>query len=255
MFWDGRADSQWAQALGPLENPVEHGSTRTAVAKVLAEHYAGQYEAVFGALPQSQPVDRAFANAGKAIAAFERTLLPERTRFDDYAEAIGRGESSEALSEQEVAGLALFIGKAKCVDCHNGPLLTDNDFHNIGVPLSPDAGRLDGAAKVMADPFNCLGPYSDATPDQCAELAFMKAEGEELRGAFKTPSLRGVTGRAPFMHAGQIATIDDVLRHYNTAPAAAVGHSELTKLDLDAEDLKALTAFLRALDTSAPDGD
>ncbi|MBN9309868.1 MAG: methylamine utilization protein [Devosia sp.] len=256
MFWDGRADSQWAQALGPLENPLEHGSDRASVVRVVAEHYAADYAAVFGAPVEAQPVDRVFANVGKAIAAFERTILPGGTRFDAYADAIGRGEASALLSAEETAGLGLFMGKGKCLDCHNGPLFTDNSFHNIGVPATPDdLGRMVGAAKVQADPFNCLGPFSDARPEQCMELAFIKAEGEELRGAFKTPSLRGVSGRAPFMHAGQLASIADVLAHYNAAPAATVGHSELTRINLTAEELTALAAFLDTLGSDEPNGD
>jgi cytochrome c peroxidase len=254
MFWDGRADSQWAQALGPLENSLEHGSNRAAVVAMVAAHYAGEYRAVFGALPGEQPVERAFSNVGKAIAAFERTVMPTPTRFDAYADAIGRGEVSDALSEEEVAGLGLFIGKGKCLDCHNGPLLTDNDFHNIGVPGSADSGRIEGTVKVLADPFNCLGAYSDARPEQCMELAVMKADGGELEGSFKTPSLRDVANRAPFMHAGQFATIADVLAHYNTAPAAAFGHSELTSLALTADELAALAAFLDTLSSTETNG-
>ena len=127
MFWDGRADSQWAQALGPLENPLEHGSNRKDVVRVVAEHYAAEYRSVFGTDPGAESVDRAFANVGKAIAAFERTIMPSRSRFDDYADATARGEASGELTEQEVSGLDLFIGKAKCLDCHNGPLFTDHD--------------------------------------------------------------------------------------------------------------------------------
>jgi cytochrome c peroxidase len=249
MFWDGRADSQWAQALGPLENPLEHGTSRAQVVAVVAEHYADQYRAVFGMAPDAGPVDRAFANVGKAIAAFERTILPERTAFDDYADAIARGEASDSLTSRQVAGLDLFIGKAKCLDCHNGPRFTDDDFHNIGLPGATDAGRLEGAARVQADPFNCLGEFSDATPAQCMELAFIKAEGPELEGAFKTPSLRGVTTRAPFGHAGQFASIEAVLAHYNTAPAARRGHSELVRLDLTPDELAALADFLTTLAT------
>jgi cytochrome c peroxidase len=111
------------------------------------------------------------------------------------------------VTEQEVEGLRLFIGKAGCLNCHNGPLLTDNDFRNTGVPavrsLPTDTGRAEGAQTVQLDPFNCLGSFSDATPEQCAELTFMKASGEELVRAFKTPSLRDVAQRAPFMHTGQ----------------------------------------------------
>lgn len=247
MFWDGRADSQWAQALGPLENPLEHGSSREQVVRVVAENYSAEYKAVFGYLPQSQPVDRAFANVGKVIAAFERTIGPKRTVFDDYADAIGRGEKATTLTAQQVAGLGLFIGKAKCLDCHNGPLFTDNDFHNIGVPGAVEAGRIEGAEKVQRDPFNCLGEFSDATPDQCMELAFIKAEGSELEGAFKTPSLRGVLSRAPFMHAGQLASIDDVLTQYNSAPRAGVGQSELTTIALTEDELSQLASFLASL--------
>lgn len=251
MFWDGRADSQWAQALGPLENPLEHGTDRAAVVQLVAEHHAEGYAAVFGTSPEAQPVDRAFANVGKAIAAFERTLMPARSRFDAYADAVGRGEASDALSAEEVAGLALFLGKGKCLDCHNGPRFTDDDFHNIGVPVASghpaDPGRSNGAGKVAADPFNCLGPFSDARPEQCMELAFMKTEGQELAGAFKTPSLRGVAGRGPYMHAGQFASLAEVVAHYNEAPAAALGHSELTRIALSPDEAAALTAFLASL--------
>ena len=249
MFWDGRADSQWAQALGPLENPLEHGTSRSQVVAVLAAAYAGPYAAVFGAPPRHHTVDRAFANVGKAIAAFERTLVPSRTAFDDYADAIGHGAVSDRLTDRQVAGLGLFIGKAKCLDCHNGPLFTDASFHNIGVPGSVDPGRSVATATVAGDPFNCLGAYSDATADQCAELAFMKATGSELVGAFKTPSLRGVAARPPYMHAGQFGTLAEVLAHYSAAPAAALGHSELTRLSLDADEIAALADFLATLDS------
>lgn len=252
MFWDGRADSLWAQALGPLENPLEHGSDRASVVSVVAAHYAAEYGAVFGVPPRAQPVDRAFANVGKAIAAFERTIMPARTRFDGYADAVGRGAATDTLTGQEVAGLRLFIGKGKCLDCHNGPLLTDSDFHNIGLPSPPDPGRIAATAKVMADPFNCLGAFSDAAPDQCMELAVMKAGGSALIGSFKTPSLRGVTHRAPFMHDGVFATIGEVLAHYNAAPAAGIGHSELTKLALTNDEIAALAAFLGTLAPEEP---
>jgi cytochrome c peroxidase len=255
MFWDGRADSQWAQALGPLENPLEHGSDRASVVKVVADHYAAEYRAIFGVRPDAQPVDRAFANVGKAIAAFERTIMPERTRFDTYADSVGRGEATSILTEQEVAGLRLFIGKGNCLDCHNGPLLSNNDFHNIGLPSPPDPGRIQATAKVMADPFNCLGAFSDATADQCMELAVMKADSSELIGSFKTPSLRGVTRRAPFMHNGALNTIGDVLAHYNAAPAATIGHSELTRIALTTDELAALASFLDTLGSDEPIGD
>lgn len=278
FFWDGLADSQWAQALGPLENPDEHASDRLAYAHLVAEAYPEAYEALFGPLPdlaglpehgapvgapeivsawleiaedRRAGVDAVFANLGKALAAYQRTLMPERTRFDDYADAIAAGESGEGLlSAAEIAGLRLFIGVGDCTQCHNGPLLSNHHFHNTGVPEAPglpqDLGRYGALAAVRADPFNCLGAYSDAEPADCAELRFM-ATGREMIRAFKVPSLRGVADRPPYMHAGQFASLAEVVAHYNRAPWAPIGVSELHPLALSETDLDNLVAFLQAL--------
>lgn len=251
MFWDGRADSQWAQALGPLENPAEHGSDRDSIVRIVIQDYGDAYEDVFGTAPEALPVDGAFANVGKAIAAFERTILPQPSRFDKFADALAAGENPDTLTATEQDGLRLFIGKAGCINCHNGPLLTDQYFHNTGVPavdgLPADLGRAAATDTVRNDPFNCLGPYSDAEPEECSELAFMQAGGEDLVRAYKTPSLRDVALRAPYMHAGQMSTLADVVLHYSTAPQAPMGHSELEPLRLSREEQANLVAFLATL--------
>ena len=282
QFWDGRADSLWAQALGPWENPVEHGGNRVALVRRVASAYRAEYESVFGPLPdlsglpenagpfgseteraawaalsneERTRVDRIFADMGKAIAAFERRIVPVETRFDRFADALAAGrrpEGETALSDLEIEGLKLFVGKAACVNCHNGPRLTDDHFHNTGVPAVPglpeDRGRAVAVAKVLADPFNCLGAFSDAAPGQCGEIRFMVKEGEELERAYKTPSLRGVAGRAPFMHSGQIATLEEVVDHYSRAPEAPSGHTELEPFVLTDRGRMALVAFLRTLE-------
>ena len=282
QFWDGRADSLWAQALGPWENPVEHGGNRVALVRHVASAYGAEYEAVFGPLPdlsglpenagplgteaeraawaalseeERNRVDRVFSDMGKAVAAFERTIVPVETRFDRFADAIAAGrrpEGEAALSDIEIEGLKLFVGKASCVNCHNGPRLTDDHFHNTGVPAVPglpeDRGRADAVAKVLADPFNCLGEWSDAEPEQCGEIRFMVKAGAELDRAFKTPSLRGVVGRAPFMHSGQIATLEEVVDHYARAPEAPSGHTELEPFVLTDRGRMALIAFLKTLE-------
>jgi cytochrome c peroxidase len=104
--------------------------------------------------------------------------------------------------------------------------------------------------KVRQDEFNCQGPHSDSAPDQCSELMFLADEGPTLEGAFKTPSLRNVALRAPYMHAGQLATLDDVIEHYRKAAPAKVGRSELRPVALNAEQGRYLAAFLHTL--SAP---
>lgn len=295
LFWDGRKDSLWSQALGPLEDAVEHGTNRTRVARQVAANHRRDYEAIFGALPRldglpgdagpkgnaseqaawaaidprrQEGVSRVFANIGKAIAAYEKSLQHERTRLDRYVDAVLRGDTAAGgqLRSDEVQGLRLFIGKAQCVSCHNGPLMTDQQFHNTGVPprdaTRPDRGRAAATAAVRADEFNCLGPFSDARPEQCQELRFMVTDGPALEGAFKTPGLRGVADRPPYMHAGQFATLEQVVRHYVAAPHAAVGHSELTHrhsstaapkhaerapIELSDAEVAALVSFLKTL--------
>ena len=282
FFWDGRKDSQWAQALGPLENPVEHGGDRTFYVHLIEKYYKSEYELTFGLLPQvshlpehagpvadpavlqawermpesdRQNINKVFANVGKAIAAYERLILPGASRFDNYVEALlnqDREGMRSSLSKEEQEGLMLFIGKGECIQCHNGPLFTDNHFHNTGVPetagLPEDTGRARGASEVLQDEFNCLSVYSDAGPGECAELQFMIAEGDDLIRQFKPPSLRNVAQRDPFMHAGQFATLEAVLAHYNHAPSAPVGHSELKPLGLSEQEIWQIIAFLKSLD-------
>lgn len=291
QFWDGRADSQWAQALGPLESAVEHGGDRTQYAHLIAAAYREPYEALFGGLPElgglprqagpvadsarasawrriaparQEDITRVYANIGKAIAAYERRISYAPSRFDRYVEAelAGREHAAEgALTSDEVAGLRLFIGKASCVNCHNGPLFTDDHFHNTGVPapsatLPPDSGRAAGARQALTAEFSCTSRFSDAGPDECDELRFAVTEGDELVRAFKTPSLRNVVGRAPYMHAGQVATLDAVVEHYDRAPAAPFGQSELRRLRLSAAERRQVAAFLGTLSgpLSAPAG-
>ena len=160
------------------------------------------------------------------------------------------------LSAEERAGLKLFIGKGECVRCHNGPRFTDGHFHNTGVPpvagLPEDLGRETGVAKVAADPFNCLGKFRDGSDAACGELRFMVKDKPELRRAYKTPSLRGVADRPPYMHAGQIATLEEVIDHDARAPASADGHSELNPLTLSERERKELMAFLKTLSETPP---
>ena len=275
FYWDGRRDSQWAQALAPLETHFEQGAGRDAIVRLLATDaaYRAMYADIFGDLPDpaqipqqppQQPpqqapqtasplIDTAFANAGKSLAAYQRKLLPGRTRFDDYADAVSRNGAlaqEQLLSREEIAGLGLFIGKAQCVNCHNGPLFTNHDFHNTGILSAPgqlpSMGRFSGVREARVDPFNCLGAFSDAEPGQCAELRFAR-DDNELAGAHKTPGLRGVTRTAPYMHTGQFSSLAEVLRHYNEAPVAMLGHNEAKPLRLSRRELRQLEAFLGSL--------
>jgi cytochrome c peroxidase len=281
FFWDGRRDSLWAQALAPLENPREQAGNRAAYAHYVQHRFGERYERIFGPLPdlrgvpanasplgsavekaawagmtdtQRDGVNRVFANIGKSIAAFERSIMPQETRFDRFAKALAIGakpEGDAVFSDQEIQGLKLFIGRANCVTCHNGPRFTDGSFHNTGVPpvsgLPPDRGRVDVLSELQTDPFNCLGAYRDGSDSACGELKFMKTSGPELIRAYKTPSLRGVAGRPPYMHAGQFKTLDEVVAHYARAAPSVEGVNETHPLALSDRERAALVAFLKTL--------
>ena len=290
LFWDGRKDSLWAQALGPLESAVEHGGDRTQYAHLIASdpRYRSQYEALFRPLPdladstrfppfagpvgendkhaawkRMAPDDRVavsmvFANIGKAIAAYERLILPGPSRFDRYVEAqlAGRDKVAEKLfSPEEESGLRLFLGPGRCTQCHNGPLFTNNTFHNTGladpVEGQPDRGRLIGVKQVLTDEFNCRSRYSDASDQDCSVLNFIKTSDPHFDRGFRTPTLRNISLTTPYMHDGRFSTLRDVIAHYNTAARQPKGKTELFPLNFDKRQLTAMEKFLRTL-KSAP---
>ncbi|MGI9334948.1 MAG: cytochrome-c peroxidase [Gammaproteobacteria bacterium] len=271
LYWDGRRDSHWAQALVPVETPAEHGIDRHRLLRELAADasYRAGYEALFGALPADSSdqlsIDRAFSNVGKALAAFERTLLPTPSRFDAYVDAIVSGEADAVLADarltaDELAGLKLFIDpdRVQCTRCHNGPMFTNFGFHNIGLiqlkrgVRKYDFGRARATRQVLEDPFNCLGAFSDAGEDECEELTYIRTWGPELPGAFKVPTLRNVAETAPYMHDGRFGTLHEVLAHYKEAPLKRLGHQELNPLDLTQRQIDQLVQFLRILTGAAP---
>ena len=285
QYWDGRKDSLWSQALAPIEHPMEMGSDRVGVVKRFLVKYSSDYFSIVErmdvddeliqldlvASPIGSPEDRHrwdlidesmrqrinlhFSNIGKMIMAYEQKLIPEQSRFDQFVALLKMQSDLKALksvySFDEVMGLRLFMGKANCAGCHNGPLFTNYEFHNIGVPeydqKSVDLGRFVGAKSLALDEFNCTSEYSltshhhitlnhseepfeegisepqgnaqngDAGENlkTCPEIAYLKTTGKELIGAFKTPSLRNIELTAPYMQSGQIGTLLNVVKHYN----------------------------------------
>jgi cytochrome c peroxidase len=283
-FWDGRKDSQWAQALGPPENAVEMGGTRTKIAYLIYDHYRSEYEATFGAMPalrdgngvaafsvdampgtaawdamaggDQTAITRIYVNFGKSIAAYERQIVARDGRFDQFVDEIQDGAAdSDALTAQEKAGLKVFVGKGACLDCHHGPTLSDWKFHCIGVSeLGPnlpteDAGRSPAIAKVIGDEFNCASPWSDMTNKAACAVNTLAGKVADF-GSFRTPGLRNLTQTAPYMHTGTIATLEAVVEHYDagSAPSGYVGIAETSSLDLTTAEKAALVDFMRGLD-------
>ena len=284
QYWDGRRDSLWSQALTPLEAPVEMASNRVAIARyiLLSDSYRARYQTVFGPFPLTEAdlsvdaspvgnqaqkrawfdielpiqfkINTVFANIGKAMGAFQGTLEPPASRFDKFVEKLNNNEDTAGiLSKEEIAGARLFINekKTQCLECHNGPLLSNGNFHSIGTGNltgeQKDLGRAFGAQAVLQNEFNCHGRYSDARPEDCKHLNFMNRDNiTHSQGAFKTPSLRNISNTGPYFHDGRFATLAEVLLHYNDPPTDKTNH-DLRNFKLTDKEMENLSAFLHAL--------
>lgn len=265
-YWDGRKDSLWSQALAPIQDAKEHGFSREKTAALIEKNYREAYESVFGKINDAD-IDLIFANVGKAIMAYQLNLNIPASPFDEFIASLTSDSNPKTLknlmSEDQVSGLRLFVGKAGCVSCHNGPLFSNFEFHNVGVPESSelvDLGRYNGIELLRDDEFNCLSKWSDAEKDQCEEIIYLKKQGQELIGAFKTPSLRNIAMTAPYMHAGQFATLKDVVAHYNKpSPPVFVRdqhparpHFDILPLNLSEKEQQQLVSFLESLTSPLP---
>ncbi len=211
FFWDGRATSLEAQALLPIENPLEMANDVGEVVRRLRADagYAAAFRTAF-------PDGVTAANVGKALATFERLLLAGGSRVDRF-----RAGEVGALSEGERHGLWLYESRAGCWRCHSGANFSDEGFHNTGVGWGkspPDWGRFAVTGK------------------------------DEDRGRFKTPTLRRLADTGPYMHDGSMATLEEVVEFYNRG-GGKNPHLDraIVPLGLSAADARDLVAFLRAL--------
>jgi cytochrome c peroxidase len=292
-FWDGRSDSLWSQALKPMESFAELDGDRLAIAHVVFDdkELKGQYEKLFTAMPDlnnrrrfpmhatplalakrdvekvawismrdedQEAVNRIFSNIGKAIEAFERTLVTRRAPFDIFVEGLKTGDyqKTNALSQSAQRGLKLFIGKGQCRLCHSGPNFTDSEFHDIGVASSNeeyqnDPARYAGVGEVLSDPFNAIGPYSDdRSGDNAAKIVHLKNQ-PHFFGQYKTPSLRNVALVYPYMHQGQFEDLHRVMQFYSTLEGATrVDHHKeqlIKPLLLTDQEIADLISFLQSL--------
>ena len=208
-------------------------------------------------------ITEVFVNVGKALAAFQRGIESRDAPFDRFVDGLRTEDPSEldALGPAARRGFELFIGEARCISCHGGPLFTDLEFHDTGVPEvegAPvdDPGRSRGLEALAASEFGVRSRWSD-DPEGPAGVKvdyLPTASHGHGAGEFKTPSLRGVASTPPYMHNGAFRTLEEVVAFYVTREGArATGTTEriLEPLDLTPEDQADLVAFLRSL-TGAP---
>jgi cytochrome c peroxidase len=208
LFWDGRSSTLEDQALGPIQAAGEMNLPLDVLVPRLSKvaFYKEQFEKIYG-----EPEITA-ENIGKAIAAFERTIISDNSPFDQYIAG-----NKLAMSPAAIRGLTLFKGKANCTSCHDGANFTDDSFHNIGVN-NEDIGR----------------------------AGIVKSEG--MNKAFKTPGLRNIAYSAPYMHDGSEGSLEDVVNFYNRGGDNKTDIDKLIKpLNLSKLEVADLVAFMGAL--------
>jgi cytochrome c peroxidase len=193
-------------------------------------------------------VNRIYANFGKAIAAYMRTLVSRDAPFDRYVAG-----DLDAIPESAKRGLHTFL--AKCTGCHIGPNFADDDFHALAVPQTglhvpaADSGRFTDVVPLLSSAFNTSGVFSDNTT---TGILTGLAQADSMKGQFRTKSLRNIAEAAPYMHAGQLATLADVVAFYNVG-GGDVGATGIVKdplmvpLNLDAQQQTDLVEFLKTL--------
>jgi len=258
--WDGASDSLWSQALRPLRDAREMAGTAEHIAITVASDadLSCRYRQVFGSAPQTgAAAQTTLIGVAKALGAFSASLRSAPTAFDQFRDALARGDRVEQARYPIAAqrGLQLFVGKGQCANCHVGPMFSNGEFGDIGVsffvrPGVVDPGRHAGIVALRESPYNLLGRFADG--DTRADSVKTRHVDLQHRnfGEFKIPSLRNVANTAPYMHDGQFATLQAVLRHYselNLERLHGDGETLLRPLRLSPGESADLAAFLRTL--------
>jgi cytochrome c peroxidase len=272
--WGGRFSAQWELPIAVVESGVIMGGNRLAVAHRIFDTYKTDYQAVFGALtpeigtdaarfPASgKPgvaawdamaaadqviINRILANYGKALQAYMRKLVSQSSPFDKLMAG-----DDNAMTEEAQLGALVFVEKG-CGNCHSGPTFSDQSFHDLGVPQTgmnnipaADDGRFKDTPGLLTSPFNRNGDYSD--DKNTGKLnGLTNPAPDSWKGAFRTPSLRGVALTAPYMHSGQFATLSDVIDFYELAPNAEASDGALEEINITLAEKAQLIAFLQSL--------
>ncbi|WP_422367290.1 cytochrome-c peroxidase [Pelagibius sp.] len=243
LFWAGASKSLEAQARSAARGGVAGNGEDDMMEARLAfvPEYREMFAEVFG---DDWPNIR---HAYMAIAAFQRTLVQTDTPFDNYM----RGDDS-ALSEQQKRGLDLFAGKANCIACHNGPLLSDEQYYNLGVP--PYAGWEEDELAQITFRFEL---YAKGSTEELYRNTkddpglYFRSKDKRHKGKFRTPSLRYTKYTFPYMHNGMLETLRDVVVFYNEGGGenefAATKSPLMQPLGLSDSEVDDLVAFLESL--------
>jgi cytochrome c peroxidase len=252
--WDGAADSLWAQSIRPILDPAEMGASAEHVRAHIVGNaeLATAYLVLFNRNAATAAAEDVLVDAAKALAAYQETLVSPRTPFDEFRDALERGDA-DAASRYSIAaqrGLSLFVWTAGCTRCHAGATLSSDAFLKISLPpagpggpapIPVDLGRAEGIERWSTSPYTLHGRFNDqpAAPPRWSSNMLVKPHNG---GAFRVPSLRNVKATAPYLHDGSLATLNQAVAHrYRPMPHKS-WHRTL-RLD----EIADLVAFLETL--------
>ncbi len=274
--WDGANDSLWSQSVRPLLDAREMGASERHVAQLVRDDtdLACRYRKAFGRSLAADD-EALMMDLGKALAAFQETLVSGRTPFDDFRDAVMRNDwkAAAAYSHNARRGAQIFMGQGNCSLCHFGPNFSNGEFHEIGIPIirksgGIDWGRYQGIKMLRASRFNLLGAYNDDKTKSTAHSTQFIDLAPQTFEQFKAPGLRNVALSAPYMHNGHLATLRDVVKHYSEIDVtllhqahiyagdvfaeAAPTDGVLQPLKLSEQDISDVVAFLESLTARKP---
>jgi cytochrome c peroxidase len=237
LIWDGRAPDLDKQALGPVRNILHMNNNVDLLVEQLKAD--GDYPEAFRKAYGDAGIDA--GRIAGALASFERTLVFDDSPLDRYMDG-----DTKALDAAQQHGLTLFLGKAKCSQCHHGPNLTDNRFHNLAVPEPAITDNPEILAALRFDAQRMgLPDWARLTRDPGRELV---SKDPADRGKFRTMGLRNIESSPPYMHNGALATLADVVAFYDHGGGDDAHKSPLLQpLGLSEAERADLVAFLRAL--------
>ncbi|HEX8704987.1 MAG TPA: cytochrome c peroxidase [Myxococcaceae bacterium] len=263
FMWDGRADRLWNQALLPMLNPIEMASSPAIIRARLNDpqmSYAGEYQELFNKSPDQTTDDELLANVGKLLQAYERTTNRTQAPFDeDVKRFLAAVEAGTEEQDPAYLGLKTYVRKGQCIVCHKGVTMSDHLFHNIGVKDQTEGapGQLVAVQPLLDWAFNAAGVFSDnRTGLDASRLGQLRADlankSAEMEGAYKTPTLRNIALTAPYMHTGEVATLEDVVEFYDKGGDAAgtfvgIKTETMKELDLTDEEKVALVKLLESM--------
>jgi len=251
FFWDGRRDTLWGQALEAMGTDMRSSPVRVSAVLDRDPVLRGRLLSLAGPAPDSETL---YVTVGKAIAAYVETLASPPSRFDGYVAALKAGRPTKDYAQVE-AGLRVFLREGQCATCHNGPMLTDGEFHSARLPAAADetaedTGRFMGLYLLANARYTAGGPFSDDPKGARAQLSAAQIRSRDAWATFKTPALRGVSHQPRFMHDGRFATLAQVIDHYSDTPGStSLLHDDPAPraLNLTARQKRDLLTFLAAL--------